>query len=698
MTLFSQKNTAQSKSANGFANSLALKSEQHNVADLTKNTKSHLQKLKDARDSNLNNNNKSSIAYTKSDTEPKTNGSNAIMEAVKKRLEQDKINAANKRIQDEIDLVISSAINGGANACVSILNLLKDKGEELIAQSLSAKIIKDYHGTGACGLIVKLDNICFGKKDIQNDLKIIASAADIAVSGFILKALSITIKDIEFLNITNTLGIELFYKHIKHFMLRGFKTRTKPFDNSRSYLDEQSPQLAFVVLDYLIRNCKTDSNIVNHDLISPIEYIVLKCRYAGLGIVFASKSQEKAMVKPQNQAMQSSQSSSLSSEQQKILFDFKMGYEAGQRDQMLAALNQAMQSTNPQDLIEAIASLDVDMLIDLLNDESISAEAVASLFAILPQDVIANIVNSVANEKAKLAALFKLFNKIYKGDKSSNKDIFKKCLKSLDYDKLEAYFATMQKKAQLKGRVPVVLKIISEERAAAMALSLKPSDLLLIMERGGQVAAAIARNLPQKYKEIFKGLPAFEKIIASDPFLKNTKDRGFHDQYSSSQLSLKNKNEFGFKTPSLSKEHLDRVIIKKKSLNEPSKEPSIADDIIKQNDKLIDTVSKESGVKRAKTAEILAKKANEEGQQIKDIKKAELDAILKKAQQEELAKENALALQKETESKQAAKKAIEAIQKAISSDETEEDSKKSLGIGDVAAFFKDINKNQERGV
>jgi hypothetical protein len=267
--------------------------------------------------------------------------------------------------------------------------------------------------------------------------------------------------------------------------------------------------------------CKKDESDVNYAVISPMEYIILKCRYAGLAMMFADMSKSKVLSKPQTQTNTNQKQSSLSNEHQKILYDYKKGYESGQKDLMLNAVSELMKSDNPQELIEALADMDVDTLIEALNSDAFSPEAVAGLFAILPADVIANIFSKVENDKKKLAALFALLNKVYKGDKSPNKDIYKKLLKNLDYQKLQLYFNSIQQKAQKTGKFPAKLNIISEERAAAMALKLKPSDLLLIMEQGGQVASAIARNLPAKYKEMFKGLPAFEMVKSKDGFIKS---------------------------------------------------------------------------------------------------------------------------------------------------------------------------------
>jgi hypothetical protein len=382
---------------------------------------------------------------------------------------------------------------------------------QLVVDCLKSLIEQNYTNGQACNMIFNLDVTLKEEKESSNT---------------VLVAISELLKESQFSAFNQKLNHAIFYKHVKNFMLKGFKTRTQIQDFSRSYLDTKNPKDAFIVLDYLIKGCKKDESDVDYNVISPMEYIILKCRYAGLAIMFADMSKSKVLSKPQQQASSNVKQSSLTNEHQKILYDYKKGYESGQKDLMLNAVSELMKSDNPQELIEALADMDVDTLIEALNSETFSPEAVAGLFAILPADVIANIFSKVENDKKKLAALFALLNKVYKGDKSPNKDIYKKLLKNLDYQKLQFYFNSIQQKAQKTGKFPAKLNIISEERAAAMALKLKPSDLLLIMEQGGQVASAIARNLPAKYKEMFKGLPAFELVKGRDDFIKS-QGRGY---------------------------------------------------------------------------------------------------------------------------------------------------------------------------
>jgi len=379
---------------------------------------------------------------------------------------------------------------------------------KLVVDCLKSLIEQNYTNGQACNMIFNLDVTLKEDKESSNTL---------------LVAISELLKESQFSSFNQKLNHANFYKHVKNFMLKGFKTRTQIQDFSRSYLDTKNSKDAFIVLDYLIKGCKKDESDVDYNVISPMEYIILKCRYAGLAIMFADMSKSKVLSKPQQQASSNVKQSSLTNEHQKILYDYKKGYESGQKDLMLNAVSQMMQSDNPQELIEALADIDIETLLEALNSDAFSAEAVAALFAMLPLDVIASIFYKVEEEKNKklLALLFAVLNKVYKGDKSPNKDIYKRLLKSLSYQQLQLYFNSIQQKAQKTGKIPAKLSIISEERAAAMALKLKPSDLLLIMERGGQVASAIARNLPAKYKEMFKGLPAFELVKGRDDFIKS---------------------------------------------------------------------------------------------------------------------------------------------------------------------------------
>ena len=333
------------------------------------------------------------------------------MEQVSKS--QDFLNKIKQKLNDDKKVAVASE-----KTKILKENITKAKTQDEIAKAFGSQDLKlvvgclkslieqNYTKGQDCNMIFNLDVILKEDKDSSNT---------------VLVAISELLKESQFSSFNQQLNHANFYKHTKNFMLKGFKTRTQIQDFSRSYLDTKNPKDAFIVLDYLIKGCKKDESDVNYAVISPMEYIILKCRYAGLAMMFADMSKSKVLSKPQTQTNTNQKQSSLSNEHQKILYDYKKGYESGQKDLMLNAVSELMKSDNPQELIEALADMDVDTLIEALNSDAFSPEAVAGLFAILPADVIANIFSKVENDKKKLAALFALLNKVYKGDNSPNK-------------------------------------------------------------------------------------------------------------------------------------------------------------------------------------------------------------------------------------------------------------------------------------